>query len=566
MDRTAKVQFLKHQKRIKKYRHILDQLNQARIKGHPLSKLPYVIQKAPKHKTIIKDVLSTQKPKPKIVMPSHQISDLGYDRMIARINPFPQVYSNAFNGTSVSGLKLDIEPKSHHNIKAMILEFRITITGGPGYLIPAPFWLERSQIVNLRQASGQVIESIHPLAEFIKSGFVPDDNREIYGEMELYDPKTGWLSKEHKFYNGEIVRAYLEIKNPWFSCSDGINMLQFNDAWSLELNLTSNIIASGITSVQLNELNLITIEEIESEITKLTKVPPLNEVFNYLDTLVYSEQKTLTSGTLARINLDSFANKKIAFMIVAITDSISRTNASYLRFYSLGLNGSISVNRKAGQSIYSEGFSINQHQFKSLWVQYMNSNFGRIKNVYLIPFCEDVNASLVGKISDYFYMESGEYELQLLPGNAPVSTVESLTIDSSPGGSGFVRMMYKNELSGSIAYNASTVDLNNTWKALDSVICDEKVAFRDITFSNTINTDGTTITHTNSPDPVTDKIYFLSESMINSTSGNPNSYTETIFARGTSGFKSGSYYIHILAQFWKQVEIKDGRIVKIEAL
>ena len=93
---------------------------------------------------------------------------------------------------------------------------------------------------------------------------------------------------------------------------------------------------------------------------------------------------------------------KCPFIVVVIKSNSSpvASDKSHFDFVEIGSDGTFDITNSGSQSLLGNGTAIKQDYLYELFTKQTGNP--HIKGVYLIPFCESVKQSVVGKVNGYF--------------------------------------------------------------------------------------------------------------------------------------------------------------------
>ena len=179
--------------------------------------------------------------------------------------------------------------------------------------------------------------------------------------------------------------------------------------------------------------------------------------------------------------------------------------------------------------------------------------------MYLIPFCESVKQSVVGKVNGYFEFVGLKDYLEIAFPSAPTAEVHRITLSGATG-DGFVRYAFEK---GGIAKNDIAHDstVANCKALLDAM---PELADRGITTTVSAQFDaGTTqdITYDTRAGQVSEEIGLVS-ALLNSVTTARGVSSVALQTKGKSGFTTGSsYQVEIHLYKYKELCIsKNGKI------
>lgn len=252
--------------------------------------------------------------------------------------------------------------------------------------------------------------------------------------------------------------------------------------------------------------------------------------------------KTLTAGTAATIDMDSF-NGKFAFLAFGIrADSYAATSNGLIKFVDLGDEATYDLLDASGRSLTGKATRLSLLKNQVYAHHFDSEKFQSNRNIYIIPFCTSIKRAFGGSLQGGFRTFDGsKIKLQITPSAAGTACVQTINMNNPANDGGYYKLVFRGEMTNSLAYNADAAAIKAALEGL-STFKEYPGSPLTVTASGALTTD-ITLTFPSTlapPQGAKDLVQVVSESLNDGTVADYNSTTCTTF--GKAGFSTGSTY------------------------
>ena len=486
----------------------------------------------------------------------------------------PQPPTNAFSNGSTLLVDLDFNETSI--VADLDLRFTISASGGDVQLVPASH-LVKTIILESAKSVGSEICRFYP--ENIVFWEQLTENDEQRHKNHFYR-KSKRISKDvegtEKYTSASAVNTIPDTKSRDFYIKVplGLIPLQSFDLTKIKNGLRFRIeCASGSDVVLEGSVANLSLDSVHMIVKSVDldglDVQALDQEYKYPQSTLYLdverlvETKALTAGSETHINIDEF-NGKVAFLLVLIRPT-STTGITRYKYYELGPDAEFDLLGASGYSKLANGTPIKESWLYQHFVDQLGNK--PLSGFYLIPFTEDVKASLAGSLSGGYkqFTTTMRDQLSIKPDNNGTSAVATISHNNSTNTAGYYRVgTTKGYMSGAdLAYNATTTNIKDNFEAIPEVA---KLGF-SVTIGSSFDSSGSsTFTfHQHEDGDVFSEIGIptIIPYSLNNSGTNDYVTSSVVTTDGRRGFVDGSYSIEIHAYKFRELTITPSGSVHV---
>lgn len=496
--------------------------------------------------------------------PEHE-SFVPQHRNISTIT-FPSAsFSGQFAG-SASTITLDIKRRTLHRAKKITVAGRLTVATAAARLAPVPTWPD-SWTLTANSGTGDIIDRGYMGSDWVLGTFYPEEVQSGWAKRGLYRHNTLWQDATKLIPTSGVVRFAFPLHAFGLTTSE-LDISALDEDLQLTISFPANPLSTsaGTPTYTLNDLTLV-VEHMEYNDLALELVDhkALNGV-SRLSTYLYPDQMsvsaTVTASTLYEFTLSALADRKVAFLLVALRSSTARAAQAHINAAILGAGATIDVVSNSGVSLFGGSNTVEAYQ-KIM----EDEGFSTLSKTgwLLVPFCSDLKKALFeGDMSvGYWMSKDSESRLRITPGAAPTNPVftTTMTNPANDGGNAYMVIKSKNHtvVSETQAFNVSAADaktdLDASYAYLDSYGAPTS------TFSATPLATTSTLTWSagGAPGDVTQlpEVSWLPNTL------NDGTVSEIIVSQlwstiGVPGFVTGTYTVSVWAFCFRHLELSPG--------
>lgn len=252
--------------------------------------------------------------------------------------------------------------------------------------------------------------------------------------------------------------------------------------------------------------------------------------------------KTLTVNTAFNIDLDTLTGKYTHFLLAIRADGFAATSGGLNKFLDLGDDAKVDLLNASGQSIFGAPTQLSLYKHLVYNHHFDAERFGSHRNFYVIPFVSNIRRAYNGELlGGVLTLDGTKIKLSITPGTAGTACVQAVNCNNPANDGGFYKLMYRGEMTGSLAYNADATAIKAALEGL-STFKNYPGGPLTVTASGALTAD-MTFTFPSTVDPPQqpeDLIQVVCESL---NDGGVAEYTTTsIQTYGRKGFSTGSTY------------------------
>lgn len=491
----------------------------------------------------------------------------------------PTVNGASFQETSREIL-FDLEPNDCGEIKDIELRFSVSSAAGIT-LVPSAYLIKRV-IVECNKSMGDEIARVYPiniqLYQFMNQSQAQIKQNSQAHCYQLYDYSNGVKQRyghgeKTTLDAGEQRDIYLPIPVNVFQAGV-IDMRHIRQALRFRIQLNGEIDAlnGGSGDLVLEDLHFV-IRSVKCDEQDKLHASRLKQKENckytYLDSdrLVVND-KNIQAGVVNRYALDSFTGES-PFLVVVFKESTSPSGAQEYDFYELGYgDATIDLTNSSGSSMFGNGTAVPVEQVYKHWVDELGQP--PLAGVYVLPFCENLGETYMGKRSGYHRFEGQKDFLEIKPSTRQQLEQHRLQCVDADG-----LGVTGSDTYARYAVSASKGGSSSTTVSLDALAADLKVHIElipefiekgySVTVTNTHDTSGQVDikfdTYRN--ENVVDDIGLMVQSRLLPTSLSLISHMHSsLITRGRIGWETSSNRTcEIYMYKYKQLTVtKDGRL------
>ena len=483
-------------------------------------------------------------------VPHHQVEAHAHVNKFITM-PKDTISSTAF--TTNTFIDFYIKGGSAKRLTSFLLRFKIRESAASSMVIlPAPLLIDRLEIAPKR-GSGKILAWCY--GDTLYQNLCLTHSKEQFEQIRKisYLSSNYYITDEYNLQKASESRWYSVSLDPWLFSIVHPNFQHVKEDIRLRVYTRNGIVVSGSGNPVLDDMELIC-EEIDEnhnydhddhEGLHLTRA--IN-AYNFLDPVQMEVQTTLSASSKYQFDLENLVGK-CAFLSLAVRSSLSATSKGIVNYVYLGSDSQIDLVSHTQKSLLCNGAPISGDLFLfDLARKYSPSDFTAWRSCYIIPFCDNpVNALMTGSISGFVEFDKTRKYLNITPGAAAVSEVQTLDVSATPT-SGNYNLCFKGEITDSLAFNANAASIkaaleNLEWFKRNNVT---------VTASAALSTGDITLTFTD-PNGALDGelVKCLPIALENSTI--PVTVSTARSTVGRRGFTTGTYYITVYAWVYRSV-------------
>ena len=389
------------------------------------------------------------------------------------MNPAPPTSSIG----SGKQLYFDLERDDCGEINDVCMELTISCSNDDVELVPTPYWFER---IVIESKSSDILKTIWPEEFFIWNQITSDtEARKRWAKLSnwsITDLKQDgsseriWIGENNKFRTGKTKKVYLPLPALFFQL-DALDLQFIRSDIRIRMEMASDVVVSGsVSNLSLDGVNLLVRSYTEESYDKASR-QSLQQRYNHH--YIYNDceriqvsNKTLTAGATTRIPLDQFVGKSgMLAVYIKPSTSPSASDKSLFNFQNLGNNTKFDITNSGGQSLLGNGTALSEPYLNNLFdTQTGNPH---IEGLYIIPFCEDIKKTFLGKMNGIFDFVAVHDYLDITFDDGPTQEVQQVSIGTTAS-SGTYRLAFENGIidSTELDYNASTTAIKSALEAI----------------------------------------------------------------------------------------------------
>ena len=480
----------------------------------------------------------------------------------------PSAATNAFSAGST--IKYDLEPNDCEHIKQGYFRLKLKNNSGATMkLVPAPYLFDYIECRNAK-GSGDIIFRAYP-ETFIMYSYLTQtkcerDRQAYYGNYNIeclkYErmDKIG-VSDRNVLQANEEIYVHIPLPVNWWNNGFIHGDTLANDIrFSFKCN-TSVVLSGDVADLQLQEFDLIVDsneEHREDKVARKNKQRSYNHGSIFLDTIKITTNNKTLSGQ-QKFYLNSLVNK-VPFFVVAHKNGTTPTGADQYNFLEIGddSNTYITLENSSGNDLIGNGTRPKPRELYRNFAEKIQGN--AIKGLYVLDFTNELalKDSAMGSINQFWVANGQKDAIVIQYGTSGTAEVHNVDLGVTAT-AGHWQMVYENEISEPIIFNASQETIDN---AINDMRCIADKGYTVIT-SGRPNT-GTSINITFNTDQdgrVNNEIGkpHVISNLIDG-SGDPIQPTTTISTYGKKGWTAGSNFsVEIFAFVYRElIQHADG--------
>ena len=501
------------------------------------TKNPRKVRIEGREKTLMQ-VLPRQQARPSIHFPQRRTMNM--DLPSAPFNNNRQPFT-------VTIRKTDIDKLGH--IKAK-LTFAVV---GSAVLPPMTHVFDRIEV----RTAGDNAQCAATFPEVMMSNFLSQCSkgrqRALFQDINIDSSEDGFLgttapltSGNHSFYLPLFFGGFFENFDLYLADS------------KVDLNFVfypaANLVVSGSGTAELVGMQFIVesdkLNDTEREAYRLMYSQYARECY-FLDPLISPyNNRTLTAGTTNYFNLSSVNGLVSHHLILFRATGASNVGNTNWRYLNIGNSSTVDLHDPANQSLYGVGSAVPAPYLRTNSIDSMDSDWVVTTPAYYLSYADNFSQALHGNINGARWFDGRDDQIAVTLGPAGVNEVQTIT-PSGAIASGNYRLLYKQQLSAELAYNATPSQMSAAFAAIKSAAA----RFVTCTFSQALSAGGAvtaTFTHPQNNGLGGDLLEIVGN-------GIPSCATVRT-TPGTAGLATGSYDVQIISYIYKRGTYINGRL------
>jgi hypothetical protein len=492
-----------------------------------------------------------------------------------RIETVMHVTTSSIPATAfTTGAQFDfiLKAKSMKRITGLEIEYKITeINAASMILCPTPYFIERMEIWSQAGGTQQITRQYGDTLAFKTWSLLTREQLDLKKRYENFSDQFG--SSTSQTHKASEVRKYR------FQFMDNVLELLNCDLQALENDIIirfyfrNGIVVSGSGVPSLTDLRVIATESddngnLENEMFGLKLIKNNIMACQFLS----PQQVELSTNTLTQGSEFNFTLKALkglcSFLTLHVRASGSQASSAATSSFltnnvDLGPNALIDLRLTSGGGLIGNGTPVPADTFLySQWIKHFPSDLPRHQFIYFIPFCRNAQRAIEGQLNNYLKFDDSEKALYITPDNsAPVSETHTITA-SGTSASGSYQLAFRDWVSDTLAYNASTATIASAlnaadgWFARNNLTCSASATLATssvITIAPTTNSNG--------------NLEKLDGSLIRVVSNNMQTsapaqvtFASSRSAVGRRGFTTGSYSISVYGWMLDTAFLNNGGV------
>lgn len=487
------------------------------------------------------------------VLPAHQV---GSKIFLPTVRQLASTYPNSIFASA--GKKSSQIPDIDY-IKHLSLKVDIQVTGAPVTLVPTQYWFTQ---IDLRStADGSIIQTHYDDSAMITAQARCSQGRQrslFKSSLNMEHAETGKFGLAKALPVG-THSFHIPILTSVFENFNGLFLADLEGHLSLDLTTPASIIASGagaISSTISFSVEGAMLSEADAKIHRDRHRMYANEC-QYLQAhqAIYPNTN-MQAGSVVRLPMNT-QDGLCAFQAVMVRPTGSKdinTNFSQFKLYNVGDNNGSSLDlcTSSGASLLGNGSPIPTKFIRhNQSIDHFDNDFFSRKPVYLVSYCDSINAALSGKINGgYKFHSTRNDELRI---SVPALVNENQTIQFFAAASaGRYRFVFRGEPSAWLQYNANTAAM----KAVFEAMVEPTARNLKVVFSNAVSANGTVIVAFDDPEGTLDgDLVTVEEDGLDS---NYQGTTRTV--PGVQGLISGQYDVFVYSYFYRNASYFNNKL------
>lgn len=492
------------------------------------------------------------------ILPLHQVQQASASlNQYCVVNYTAGVPSAAFSGAQEC--RLQIRPSDVPNeIRDMTIRFKVANSvASDVQLCPTPYFVDR---VELWQNADRMLHRLYADdLYFHLAAFCSNDKARTTRKLLNLQPET-WHNTNYlpasatQYYHLPVVSALLEHHN--------LNLKYIQGDLYVRIFFANGITSSGSNQPTLGQVDLIfntgilTQDDlkVQQKLHEGVRSHVLLEPVQILDV-----SKSWTASTKTDLSLKQVRGK-VPFVMFALRASQSNTANGYLKNVNVGDNTTVSVATSTGRDILFNGSPMRADYIQSVICasQFRNTDFIADRNVYVLPFCQEVQKSIHGVFNGFRQFVGDETQLSITTAAAGTKCAHTIDLTNAPT-SNYFKISWRGAVSDSLAYNTSAANLKVAFDGLTSAQNHPQGPITS-SWSQALSAGDPVITLSSDAHPyvnIEEPIQIIWES----ATGASQSYsTSSITTRAQSGFLAATYQLVCYAYVFKQYNNNKGRL------
>lgn len=421
---------------------------------------------------------------PKDDLPTERISDhihgqgdipriqahaqINYDSFIT-VFDLPAPPSSAIsNGTIVN---FDIDPHCFNMVEDIALVLNVTASSSI-VMAPGPWWF---RTIKLRgnKGAGEYFKWWYPEECMLWMSLMEPEVRHFYERNGMIAFKE--LKEEMICHNAEPLNSG-ETRDIYIPLSPSfLNMRALHGGhlaqtlrWELEFRGASSAISGTLANLTVNSIRIrVRQHELPEDEQKQWEMDLRSNTkfFQYLDTMVLTDNtRTLTAQQITRFPLDAVV-AKVPFFYVCIKPSLNPVSSDYSLFRPVpwGESATFELETPSQEPLIGKGVQVDMIALRREHIRLTGKK--PVRGYYIIPFTDDLNASLHGVINGYRSFIGAKDNLAITFGSTGTQEVITWTTGSAAT-AGTWHLYWNGEYLAQTAFNATagtaTTALNNS--------------------------------------------------------------------------------------------------------
>lgn len=498
-----------------------------------------------------------------IIRPEHNV--ISPSKTIWRTLAFSGAnFSSFFNGTEQQ-FNMRIPHESYDSIKSMVVEIPISVATNRAVLVAVPYFFTRIEL--WRMVDGQRIQTFYPETMMMNLATLSAGQREDLFPALGLDSKTWWNRESDCLLQaGESKTFYLPLLGSIFDAAHGIDISQWETDLEIRFVFRASIRAENTGIITCGTCNLLIENEASSHADLFAQdkhLAKMTRKINFIDWIDSSTVgQTLTASTSSNFVLNQIQDVHVPFLLFGVRASqTSVVNHGQMNFLDFGETATFDVLNVNGQSIIG-GQALRAEFLKNVVMPaILPSDISRMTNLYVIPWTDNIKATLGGQVSGAHHFEDNTYRLQITPSAATTQQVWTCGNSATAASGGYsitVKTPLGTETTGRLAFDANGAVIADAIESLPVVYgLPGRPTFAA---SASFAANGTTVTASVSAAKfVRDITIKLVESDLQDAGGADVTITLYVDTHGTRGFTTGSTYnLAVFAPVFRELLIENG--------
>lgn len=384
-----------------------------------------------------------------------------YQRAAIICNPAPP--TSPFTSGGATEIRFNLDGNAAGHLIHPALRFKITEGSAQTvWLAPVRQWFTKIEIRNSN--TDRILQTLYPEDLTLRLLALPHENLRIMAPLENIEPDTLGESlirlgaSRSKYFFMSLTGTILDAMKP-----DLRLFTQVTTAIQIRLFPTA-IVSSGSGTAQLSELALVA-EQIthSSEQHKVLLAKIYKQPIGWLSLqAVQISQTALTwvASTNYKYTLDNFKGRFAALAFcVRLSSGLTNTAGATSKYIDMGPNSAVDLVDPSGASLWSTGSAVlSNYVQKVMKAQLLDSDvgMGSLKNFYVLPFSETKSTHPLwnGELRGFREFTGDKTSLSITTDAAAVAEVHTITLTNPANDGGKYRLMWRGDVTTSLAYNA----------------------------------------------------------------------------------------------------------------